>query len=159
MKRFLALLAFILIAQAPSALAQANIGTTSAQVLSELNLLQLRELFFGAFTAGQAGGEVRVDEAGTQVRGSVTLATPGERGEVQVLGTGGRTVALTIPVSRITLSDGSNTMQADVFLSGDTVTLDDRGNGNFFISGNLFVDANQNPGLYRATFAVNAAYS
>lgn len=123
-------------------------------------------LSFGSFVAG-SGGTVAVSPASDRsATGGVTLinAGPGAASQSTVTGTPGSSYSITLPANdTVSLSNGSNTMAVNEFVSNPAATSSSTGllltgSQTLYIGATLTVSNNQPAGSYSGTFPVTVTY-
>ncbi len=145
---------------------QANNATGTAQaaanIVTPISITKNIDLNFGniaasgsGFTVALSADGVRNSTGGTgtlpSVIGTVTAA------EFTAAGLTGATYAVTLPTS-ITITNGTNTMTVDGFVSNSTNTLTG-GSETFNVGATLNVGANQVAGAYTGNFNVTVNYN
>ena len=155
-KVFLA--AIVMIGFATSANAQATASSSaSATIVTPISIVNNTGMNFGNIAVQTGtGGTVALSAAASASRvaggaGGVTL--PNVTGTVTsakftVSGTANYTYTITLPSSAVTLSSGSNTMDATSFINSTAGTLSGTGSEVFYVGATLTVAAAQGAGTY-----------
>ncbi|WP_373490679.1 DUF4402 domain-containing protein [Parasphingorhabdus sp.] len=166
------LLALALLTSAPAVFAQSGTGETDAVVVSPLSLVSVEDLNFGNLIPGSAGGTAVVSTAGSRsVTGSVVAAGGtvsnaefrgyGTRNRFVYISTSSNSYALNRVGGGANMTMRSLTLQADnltpLFFPGlfrisstDVIILR--------VGATLDVGANQQAGVYEASFPITMNY-
>lgn len=143
-------------------------ATVSATILQPISLLNVRDLKFGNISAGETPGTVVLapNEASSRiVTGGVTL--PSGSGTVYsakfiISGVDGYSYSIILPLTPITISNGTNFMTIDNFTSTPSGSgTFEHGSQTICVGATLNVNANQEAGLYQSTeeFEITVSYN
>ena len=129
-----------------------------------LSIEETQGMNFGTFLSPHVASTITLSPSGSYTStGSVTFVdntlTPGE---FTVTGVGNRQVSITLPAST-TLSNGTQTMTADTFIStpAGSFTLSGTGTGqtqSVNVGSTLHINSNQRAGNYTGTYPVIVSY-
>lgn len=162
MKKTLLLTAAILL-MATGAFAQASVNSTaSATIVGAISVAEVTPLNFGLILPPSAtDATVTVDEAtGAISQDQDAMLLGGEsRAEFSVTGGAGADYSITITDNTITLTDGTNNMNATLALDAAGGTIPVGGVDTRYVGGDLVVTVAQPAGLYQGTYQVNVAYN
>jgi len=152
-----------MIASISSAVAATATATVGATIFGSINASTVLNMNFGALSAGPTAGTVIITATGLRSStGGVGLNSGSFSSPATLLlvGIPNASFAISLP-SSITISDGSNTMMVDNFVSvpSGTGQLDASGNQTLTIGGTLNVFANQPIGNYQGIMTVVFVYN
>lgn len=146
-------------------------ATASAEILQPLTLTPARGLDFGRIIVESAalGGTATVGTADASTAScSANLVCLGGSASANfdVTGTANRDVSVDLTSSSITITTGGGapleTMTVNLVTSagatGDEITLDNTGAGEFFVGGDLLIVPNQVAGIYTGNMEVTVSY-
>lgn len=165
MTKFLAV-AVVMLAFSASAFAQLSASATaSAVIIAPLSIAKDVDLHFGTAWRGASLGTVVLTPAGGRsATGGVTLSGLAPAATVAsftISGEPTRAITITLPSADVTITDGTNNMIVNTFLStpaagahtlaGATTTLT--------VGATLNVAANQPSGAYTGSFSVSVNYN
>lgn len=140
-----------------SSAAQAETATATAEIVTAATLTNSTALNFGSIAVGGSAGSVVVDADSTGARVCNTVICIGSTSSAADFTIGGAadaTVGLSITSSTIGLSNGTDTMTANLGLSAATSVV-----GNIeYVGGTLNLTGSESAGTYTGTFEVTAAY-
>jgi len=172
--RLIAFLLFVLalLTGAPAAFAQPASGDTEAVLVSRLSLVPVRDLNFGNLIPGATGGTAVISPAGSRtVSGSVVAAGgPASNAEFQGYGSRNRFIYISTASSSYRLDrvgGGANMTLRSLTLQADNLTplnfpgLFRIASTNVItlrIGGTLDIGANQQAGVYAASFPITMNY-
>jgi len=160
MKRMLnlvlaAAVAGLFLAGSASAQSAIQTGTANAQIVQALALAEDTELDFGDIIPDPAGDTVTVDRVADTQTCPLSTCTGHARGQWTVTGSD-QALDVSITSNPITLSDGGNTMSANIdFPASVTIA---GGSATFFTGGALSVGAAQAEGSYSGTYELTVDY-
>ncbi len=147
--------------------AQNSVNNNATAVVKQaLTITKGSDLSFGTFSGLSDGiSTVIMSNAGARTGTADLIGTDGGAGTFSITGEPSQQVAITLPASATTLSDGaSHTMtiaaasyNCDKTIAG--VALDGSGNLTISVGATLSVGNNQNAGSYTGTFAVSVNYN
>ena len=145
---------------APAKAADAPV-TVSLSVLDSLSVTRIDDLDFGTILSGAATGRVEIDEKDGDCsdQGGATLVGSGCHAAVfRISGQPDTRVRIDLSSAAITLSriggGASMTMDRLRVRGGGNERLEADGTFTFLVGGRLQIGANQQPGMYEATFDV-----
>jgi Domain of unknown function (DUF4402) len=149
-------------------------GTAQAVVVERLSIIKVYDMDFGRIIPSTTAGTVVLAPTGARsVTGGTRIAGgPSQPATFAGFGANGQLVSLTMQsnTSTLTRSGGTQTMTMDTYIVGSTPTAQLTTNPTVFrinsatgmfqfpLGATLRVDANQTPGIYTGTFAVNITY-
>lgn len=138
-------------------------ANATATIVAPISISKTADLRFANVVAGATTGSVEVTPAGVRsATGGALLAnnTGGGAAGFDVSGDPNATFAITLP-SSIVISDGTNDMTVDTFMSTPSAagTLSGAGAATVAVGATLQVEANQPQGSYTGTFNVMVAYN
>jgi hypothetical protein len=155
MTKFFAL-AFVMLAFAATTFAQTT-AVARATIITPLTMVNTLPLNFGNVVGTAAGGTVLVSAASARTASAPALITNTAvlptAATFTVTGLASATYAITLPVGVTTISNGTQTMTVDTWLSNPTPTgaLDLTGNQTLTVGATLHVGAAQAVGTYTST--------
>ncbi len=138
----------------------------NANIITGLSLTVNRHMNLGSIVPSTTGAiTVTLDPSVASPRtktgtGGILVGNTHSSAQLTITGHANTPVSLTLPSSVIVLS-ASNAMEIKNFTSsaaGNTLTLDQNGNGVFYVGGNLLLAQNQAVGLYEGSFQVIVNY-
>ena len=163
--------AFFIVALSTASFAQYAAQTPSAAQIVEILILEpiagtAGELNFGTAGVETMGGTIVLAPDNNRVASGDVVLFPGplaaNAAGFSIQGTPGAAFTLTLPAAPITLTDGTNNMQAAAFTSslpGNSGTIDGTGNAGFSVGGTLTVGGNQPVALYQGVLDISVNYN
>jgi len=166
------LLALAALVSAPAAYAQSAGADGDAVVVSPLSLVPVEDLDFGNLIAGPSGGTAVVNTAGVRTTTGTVVSAGGtpSNAEFQGFGTRNRFVFVSTPSNSYTLNrvgGGSSMVMNQLTLQADNLTpfffpglfrINSTDVITLRIGATLNVGANQQEGVYEATFPITMNY-
>lgn len=127
-------------------------ATASATILTGISITKVQDMNFGRLNPGTGGGTATISTAGVVTpTGDVTKlagVTP-TAASFTVSGETGYTFTITLPSSDYTITDGSNTMIVNTFLSSPSSSGTISGGGTTLsVGAKLTISAGQASGTY-----------
>lgn len=144
------------------------VGNAKATIVNNIKITAVEDLDFGVIASTAQANQVTV-KAATGIRSAtingslITDASrPGQRGKFTIAGTPNIDVTIgDIPDFTLTGPEGATMAVKGLKIDapdGETVTLDDEGQGEFQVGGILHVGASQEVGDYEGAYTVTASY-
>jgi hypothetical protein len=139
--------------------AHAATGTAdvSATILDAVTVTNTADLLFGNIAAGAAPATVSISAGGTVNCGGLVCNGTQNPAGFSVTGTAGQTVGISLPLTSITLTSGTDSMTVSG-LASDVASIVLDGTDAFTVGGSLAVAANQAAGTYTGSFSVDVDY-
>lgn len=165
MKKLLAI-AFALVAFSASSFAQLSATSTAAAVIiAPLTITNTVGLHFGTVMRGTTAGTVELTTAGVRTpTGGVTLSPAVPTLTVAsftITGEPNRAYTITLPAADVTITDGTNNMIVNTFVSNPAAGTYTPavGSTTLLVGATLNVLANQPSGTYNGSFDVSVNYN
>ncbi|KPP90640.1 DUF4402 domain-containing protein [Erythrobacter sp. HL-111] len=146
-------------------------ATATAEVLDALTLDNTNGLDFGTMVV-DGGGTVTLGADGVLdcSAGDIVCSGTSAVAAFDVTGTANKAVTINLPTDSIDLnhpdfsgsSVGEHTIELDAFTSsasGNEITLDGSGEGDFTVGGTITFDGSEVAGIYSGSFDVSVEYS
>lgn len=165
-KKFLVLSAILLMAFVLQA--QTVSTTAAAKIVSAISIAKTADLHFGTMVAGNTVSTVTLPASGSRTStGTVILLTQtpiSQASNYTVTGDAYSTYGITLPTILISVSNGSNSMTVNGFVSSkispiNVGEIQFGGTDTFTIGATLNMIASQPSGSYTGTFDVTVAYN